>query len=333
MPTIDRETLDRWRTLAIVDRTGGTVGNVIEFYLDRGTGQPTWALVNTGLFGARETFVPLLHATEVSDGLKVPYEKGHIKDAPRVDVLDELSPNEEATLFAHYGIEYAPAAEPPPADPGLAEPVPSPSEASADATPAEAEAEATRVEADDAATAAPATEPAGEPAAATTAGPTTKPSATPDAESSREPDADATVVPDAERSADSSVEPDPDELTRDGSASEATVGTASTADEPPRAPGEAGWAPGEAGDFERPPEDVGHDADLRQDDDRTAVVDARRDEATTTGEEPSMLERARRRLEGLVSGPGPAPPAEGARDAEDADRAHGEHPGTDRDRR
>jgi PRC-barrel domain len=307
MPTIDSATLERWRTLAVVDRAGGTVGNIVEFYLDRGTGQPTWALVNTALFGARETFVPLLHATEVSDGLKVPYEKGHIKDAPRVDVLDELSPDEEATLFAHYGIEYAAAAEPPPADPGLAEPVATPSEAGADATPAAADADAT-------------------------VGPTTKPSATPDTESSREPDADATMAPDVEPSADSSVEPAADKPTRDGSATEATAGTASTADERPRAPGEAGWAPGEAGDFERPPEPVGHDADLRQDDE-TAVEDARRDEATTTGEEPSMLERARRRLEGLVSGPGPAPPAEGARDAEDADRAHGEHPGTDRDRR
>lgn len=296
MPTIDGETLDRWRTLAIVDRDGGTVGNVVEFYLDRGTGQPTWALVNTALFGSRETFVPLLHATEVSDGVKVPYEKGHIKDAPRVDVHDELGPDEEATLFAHYGIEYAPAAEPPPADPGLAEPDATPPGADTDATPPGGDADAT---------------------------------ARPTAEPSGEPDTDATVRSESEPSASSSAEQDAETPTRDDSATEAATGTASTAGEPPRAPDEAGWAPGEAGDFERPPEPVGHDADVRQDDE-TAVEDARRDEATTTEEEPSMLERARRRLEGLVSGPGPAPPAEGARDA---DRVHGEQPGADRDRR
>jgi hypothetical protein len=326
MPTIDRETLDRWRTLAIVDRTGGTVGNVIEFYLDRGTGQPTWALVNTALFGARETFVPLLHATEVSDGLQVPYEKGHIKDAPRVDVLDELSPDEEATLFAHYGIEYALAPEPPPADPGLVEPV---------ATPGEADAEATASQ-----TAEPSARPLAEPSASTSTEPTAEvsgepdaePSTTPDAESSRQADIDATLRPEAEPSAGSTAEPDADKPMRDGSATEATAGTASTAGEPPPAPGEAGWAPGEAGDFEPPPEPVGHDADLRHDDE-TAVEDARRDEAARPGEEPSMLERARRRLEGLVSGPGPASPAEGSRDAEDADRVHGEHPATDHDRR
>jgi hypothetical protein len=264
MPTIDQATLDRWRTLAIVDRAGGTVGDIIEFYLDRGTGQPTWALVNTALFGARETFVPLLHATEISDGLKVPYEKDHIRDAPRVDALDELTPDEEATLLAHYGIEYRPAGEPAPEDPGLAEP---------GATPADADAEAT---------AAPAAEP-----------------------------------PPA----------------RDASATAATAGTASTAGEPPRAPGEPGWAPGEAGGFEQPLEPVGHDADLRRRDDEAAADDVPRDDATTAGHEPSMLDRAKRRLEGLVSGSGAATPAEGDHEASDADRARGGHPGADRDRR
>ena len=101
MAAFDLATLDRWRALAIVDRDGTTVGTIKEFYLDRETGYPTWALVNTGLFGTTQTFVPLVHATEISDGLQVPYEKSHIKDAPKVDLRDELSPNEEAELFAH----------------------------------------------------------------------------------------------------------------------------------------------------------------------------------------------------------------------------------------
>ena len=108
MAAFDPATLDRWRALAIVDRDGTTVGTISEFYLDRETGHPTWALVDTGLFGATQTFVPLVHATEISDGLQVPYEKRHIKDAPRVDTHDELTPAEEATLFAHYGVEYEP---------------------------------------------------------------------------------------------------------------------------------------------------------------------------------------------------------------------------------
>jgi hypothetical protein len=113
MAAFDPATLDRWRALAIVDRDGTTVGTISEFYLDRETGHPTWALVNTGLFGATQTFVPLVHATEIGDGLQVPYEKSHIKDTPRVDLHDELSPEEEATLFAHYGVEYQPSPETP----------------------------------------------------------------------------------------------------------------------------------------------------------------------------------------------------------------------------
>jgi hypothetical protein len=111
MSAIDPATLDRWRTLSIVDRDGGTVGSISEFYLDRETRYPTWALVNIGLFGARQMFVPLLGAAEINDGLQVPYEKAQIKDAPRIDLHGELTPDEEATLFAHYGIDYQPAAE------------------------------------------------------------------------------------------------------------------------------------------------------------------------------------------------------------------------------
>jgi hypothetical protein len=109
MAAFDPATLDRWRALAIVDRDGTTVGTISEFYLDRETGHPTWALVETGLFGATQTFVPLVHATEIEDGLQVPYEKRHIKDSPRVDPHDELTPDEEASLFAYYGLDYEPA--------------------------------------------------------------------------------------------------------------------------------------------------------------------------------------------------------------------------------
>ena len=124
MAAFDPATLDRWRALAIVDRDGTTVGTVAEFYLDRETGHPTWALVETGLFGASLTFVPLIHATEIEDGLQVPYEKRHIKDSPRVDPHDELTPEEEATLFAHYGVDYEPIPGPAAAEGG--EPGPGP---------------------------------------------------------------------------------------------------------------------------------------------------------------------------------------------------------------
>jgi hypothetical protein len=164
MAAFDPATLDRWRALAIVDRDGTTVGTISEFYLDRETGYPTWALVNTGLFGASQTFVPLVYATEISDGLQVPYEKSHIKDTPRVDLHDELSPEEEAALFAHYGVEYRPSSDlvappdeepgsepgPVPAEPGSVEgPGPVPAEPGSDEDPEPVPAEAGSVDRDE----------------------------------------------------------------------------------------------------------------------------------------------------------------------------------------
>jgi uncharacterized protein (TIGR02271 family) len=106
MPAMDSDILKRWRDLVMVDLEGTTVGTISEFYLDRETGQPTWALVTTGLFGAKQTFVPLTEATQQGDELRVPYPKALIRDAPRVEADGQLSPDEEATLFAHYGLDY-----------------------------------------------------------------------------------------------------------------------------------------------------------------------------------------------------------------------------------
>jgi len=106
MPALDQETLDRWRYLVMVDREGLTVGPISEFYLDRETGQPTWALVSTGLFGAKQTFVPLTEATQHGSEIVVPYPKALIRGAPRIEADGQLSPDEEATLFGHYGLDY-----------------------------------------------------------------------------------------------------------------------------------------------------------------------------------------------------------------------------------
>jgi hypothetical protein len=220
MAAFDPATLDRWRALAIVDRDGTTVGTISEFYLDRETGYPTWALVNTGLFGASQTFVPLVHATEISDGLQVPYEKSHIKDTPRVDLHDELSPEEEAALFAHYGVEYRPSSDlvaPPDEEPG-SEPGPVPAEPGSVEGPGPVPAEPGSVDGDE----------------PTASGPTDV-----DAETFRANEAPyspssgeaAGTVPDEPRTAD----PDDATLVATGG-----FGPASEVDEgPPDAPGEA----------------------------------------------------------------------------------------------
>ena len=106
-----------WRGCQLYGRDGEKVGKIEEIYLDADTNQPEWALVNTGLFGSKSTFVPLRDATSDNDEVHVPYDKAQIKDAPGVEADGRLSQGEEAQLYAHYGLEYSESRS----DSGLAE--------------------------------------------------------------------------------------------------------------------------------------------------------------------------------------------------------------------
>jgi uncharacterized protein (TIGR02271 family) len=88
-----------------VDNDGDKLGKVGQVYLDDQTGSPEWATVSTGLFGNKETFVPLADATVADGTLRVPYEKAKVKDAPRVDAdQGHLSAAEEEELYRYYGV-------------------------------------------------------------------------------------------------------------------------------------------------------------------------------------------------------------------------------------
>jgi uncharacterized protein (TIGR02271 family) len=89
----------------LYDRDGQKVGKIDEIYLDTDSDQPEWALVNTGLFGSKSTFVPLRGA-EVREGeIHVAYDKGLIKDAPGIDPDGDLSREEEDRLYRHYELD------------------------------------------------------------------------------------------------------------------------------------------------------------------------------------------------------------------------------------
>jgi uncharacterized protein (TIGR02271 family) len=104
MPNID--TVRSWQGATLVDRDGDRVGTIDAIYVDDQTGEPEWALVNTGLFGTKSSFVPLAQASASGDQVQVPYEKQLVKDAPRVDTDQHLSEAEEQQLWTHYGLDY-----------------------------------------------------------------------------------------------------------------------------------------------------------------------------------------------------------------------------------
>jgi uncharacterized protein (TIGR02271 family) len=104
MPDID--TVGSWQGRTMVDRHGSRIGSIDAIYLDDHTGQPEWALVNTGLFGTKSSFVPLAQATQTDQDVRVPYDKQLVKDAPRVNPDGHLSEAEERQLWRHYGLDY-----------------------------------------------------------------------------------------------------------------------------------------------------------------------------------------------------------------------------------
>ena len=103
---VDVDTVRSWQGRTMVDRDGDRIGNIDAIYVDDQTGEPEWALVNTGLFGTRSTFVPIAQAAAHGDQVQVPYEKQRVKDAPNMDPDGHLSEQEEQELWRHYGLEY-----------------------------------------------------------------------------------------------------------------------------------------------------------------------------------------------------------------------------------
>jgi uncharacterized protein (TIGR02271 family) len=103
---VDIDTVRSWRGKAIVDRDGDRIGTIDDIYADDQTGQPEWALVNTGLFGTKSTFVPIAQAAERDGDVQVPYQKQLVKDAPGIEADKHLSEAEEQQLWRHYGMDY-----------------------------------------------------------------------------------------------------------------------------------------------------------------------------------------------------------------------------------
>jgi len=95
-----------WDGRTVVDVNGEKIGKIDAIYIDQQTDQPEWALVNTGLFGTKSSFVPLAGAAPSGEDVRVAVDKARVKDAPGVEADGELSEEEEANLFRHYDVPY-----------------------------------------------------------------------------------------------------------------------------------------------------------------------------------------------------------------------------------
>lgn len=93
---------DRLNNAEVVDQNGEKIGHVGQIYLDDATNQPTFVTVKTGLFGTRETFVPLNNVDTNADVLRVPFTKEFVKDAPNVDADGHITEAEQDEIYRYY---------------------------------------------------------------------------------------------------------------------------------------------------------------------------------------------------------------------------------------
>jgi len=101
---IGTDTISRVIGKDVYDESGDKIGSASEVYLDDESGQPEWVTVRTGLFGTKESFVPIRDADLTNDGVRVSVSKAKVKDAPKIDTDGHLSPQEEQELYRYYGL-------------------------------------------------------------------------------------------------------------------------------------------------------------------------------------------------------------------------------------
>jgi sporulation protein YlmC with PRC-barrel domain len=101
---IDQGSVPSLMGSTVRDSSGDKIGKVGQVYLDDTTGQPEWITVRTGLFGTRESFVPLAAARVEGDGLVVDVAKERVTGAPQIDEDGHLSEEQEAELYSYYGV-------------------------------------------------------------------------------------------------------------------------------------------------------------------------------------------------------------------------------------
>lgn len=87
---------------AAVDAEGNRIGKISQLYLDDATGQPLWVLVETGLFGTRQSFAPV-HGSRFDGTLVVlAVSKDQVKDAPNIAGDERLGADEQDALRQYY---------------------------------------------------------------------------------------------------------------------------------------------------------------------------------------------------------------------------------------
>ena len=101
MPAFD--VARRWKGRVVLDRGGSKLGSVLDVFYDAENDEPGWVLVGTD-GGTR--LVPVAEAVEHGNELRVPYDRAVVQGAPGMEPGGRLWPQEEADLYAYWGLPY-----------------------------------------------------------------------------------------------------------------------------------------------------------------------------------------------------------------------------------
>jgi hypothetical protein len=103
MPAFD--VARRWKGRVVLDRDGGKLGSVLDVFYDAENDEPGWVLLAVdGDDGTR--LVPVAEAIEHGNELRVPYDRAVVQVAPGLEPGGRLWPQEEADLYAYWGLPY-----------------------------------------------------------------------------------------------------------------------------------------------------------------------------------------------------------------------------------
>ena len=102
---IDQTHVEALYDCDVIDNKGEKIGSVKRVWLEDGTGKPMWAEVHTGLFGMKESFVPIQQGQVAGGAITVPVSKQQVKDAPSMHTADDhMTDEEQEALYRHYGM-------------------------------------------------------------------------------------------------------------------------------------------------------------------------------------------------------------------------------------
>ena len=98
-----------WHELDVVSSDGGSVGKLIDVYVNNETGEPEFLLVAGGFLHNRLHIAPAGGATRSDDTVTLAVTKDAVDHAPHIAADGELTPEEEGRLYEHYGLtDYTP---------------------------------------------------------------------------------------------------------------------------------------------------------------------------------------------------------------------------------